>query len=154
MSRFGRMHTVESSNAALISFIVVVAFGSLYSLYVLLRMRQMERHLKEAADRAPVKQIADIEAFVGALKSEFTNVMAEIETQHDRWKREQASLRTWIHTKLKDRYSPPNDLPDKITAEEAAQMLALPGGEPKRDEHRTLSRREIRESWYRARGLR
>lgn len=154
MSKFGRMRSMETAEAPLIVAIIVVVLGGLLSLYMLLRMRQMERHLKEAADRAPVKQIADIEAFVGALKSEFTNVMAEIETQHDRWKREQASLRTWIHTKLKDRYSPPQDLPDKITAEEAAQMLKLPGADANRDDQRALTRREIREHWYRARGLR
>lgn len=154
MSRLGKMRTVEPTQASLIVPLISVAIVLSIGLYVVLRSRQIERHVREAAERAPVKQIADIEAFVGALKSEFTNVMSEIETQHDRWKREQASLRTWIHTKLKDRYSPPGDLPDKISAEEAGQMLALQGGDVNRDNQRALSRREIREAWYRARGMR
>jgi hypothetical protein len=134
--------------------------------YVVLRQKQAEAWILEARENAPAKQIANMEAFVGKLKKEFLTTLEQLDEKHDRWLREQASLRSYIHRRLgampttaSASSADDEDAPTRITAEEAAQLEARAGGAvPAADASQPQSRglttrEEIKRAWHNARGI-
>lgn len=123
--------------------------------YTVLRLKTAERWLLEAREEAPAKKLAKLDAFLTTIRSEFTTVLEQIDEKHDRWMREQASLRTYIYRRLGKEQKPEDGgsetgVPDRITSEEA-QLIASPNGANDTDDRQTV-RRKIKQAYYAARG--
>lgn len=119
-------------------------------LYTVLRLRSAEKWILEAREAAPVKKIEALNALAMAMRKEFTTVLEEIEEKHDRWKREQASLRSYIHRRIgKEDQSgsqASDDVPDRIVASDPrAGGGSLP---TEAQEDRQSIKRKIKEAYY------
>lgn len=124
--------------------------------YVVLRLKAAESWLVQAKEEAPAKKIASMEAFLNVLRKEFSTVTEQIDEKHDRWLREQASLRTYIHRRIGKEQKPdqPTDgTPDRITAAEAAELGADNGATVTAEGERQNTRRKIKAAYYAARGV-
>lgn len=125
------------------------------SVFTVLRLKSAEQWILEAKEQAPAKKIASMEAFISTIRKEFTSLLEENDGKHDRWMREQASLRTYLYRRLgkedKSESLPSDAIPDRISAAEAAQLGAPNGPAPEEDERTTL-RRKIKAAYYAARG--
>ncbi len=124
--------------------------------YTVLELKRAQAWLYEARENAPAKKIASMEAFLSTVRKEFTTITEQIDEKHDRWLREQASLRTYIYRRLgkepkNDEQSSSDGVPDRITADEAAQLGAVTGA-PSPDDDRNTVRRKIKQAYYAARG--
>jgi hypothetical protein len=125
--------------------------------YTLLELRRAQGWIYEAREQAPAKKIANMEAFMSTLRKEWTTLTELVDEKHDRWLREQASLRTYVHRRLgkeikDDESGQRGGSPDRISAEEARQLASGNGAaSPVPEDPRAEQRRKIKEAYYAAR---
>jgi hypothetical protein len=124
------------------------------SVYTILRLKSAERWLLEAREAAPVKKIANLDAYATTLRKEFTTLLDEVEEKHDRWRREMASLRSYIHRRIgKEEVGgssePTDQVPERISASDPRAVggsESIEGTDP-----RTVQKRAIKEAYFAAR---
>ncbi len=126
------------------------------SVFTVLRLKTAEQWILEAKEQAPAKKIASMEAFISTIRKEMTVLLEEIDTKHDRWTREQASLRTYLYRRLgkevkDDDGGSASASPEKISADDPRAPGSATGDAPEEDE-RTTTRRRIKNAYYAARG--